>query len=451
MTAPAFYIAKLPAAWRPARTEERMRSPGAIPVPLSIFIVALAVRLAFVLWAPGEPTGDGFFYHLYAYDLVAGNGYVNVDRSPANTWMPGWPALLAAFYAVFGVHAKAAMAVNAVLGAATCALVAALGARLVSARIGGLAGALLAVWPGHVYFAATLFTEPLFSALFYGALLLQVEATRAADRRLVRFGAAGLALGGAAMVKAEPLVMAAPLALHLLVAHSDRRDALRATVVTFGLAAAVVAPWTLRNWLVFDRFIPTSAGGGMIVYAANHAGASGGNDLRAILDYAEALGVSDLTQAEQNIAMNDHGWADARRFAREEPLEMLRILGSKLRLTYTGDSAGAEIVRGYFGPDRWHLDRATWRALARVADAWWWAMVGLAAIGLTRVPAWARETRVLVFGVWGTWIALHLVFLGGMRFHVPETGLMALLAAEGLDRIRSRLARGRDAAAHSSP
>ncbi len=39
---------------------------------------------------------------------------------------------------------------------------------------------------------------------------------------------------------------------------------------------------------------------------------------------------------------------------------------------------------------------------------------------------------MLVFGVLGTWVAIHFALIGGARFHVPETPLLALLAGGGL-------------------
>jgi len=49
------------------------------------------------------------------------------------------------------------------------------------------------------------------------------------------------------------------------------------------------------------------------------------------------------------------------------------------------------------------------------------------------VRVWPHEARVLLFGVPLTWLCLHLVFLGGTRFHVPETLAYALFAACGID------------------
>jgi 4-amino-4-deoxy-L-arabinose transferase-like glycosyltransferase len=408
---------------------------------IQIFLLALVVRVAFVLWAPGEPTGDGFFYHVLGHELMVGKGYVNVDGSPANTWMPGWPAFLALLYGTFGVHARLAMAVNALLGAATAVLVARLGARLVGGRVGELAGALYAIWPGLVYFSATLFNESLFGLLLVIALSAVVSAAEASDRRPLRFALAGLSLGACAWVKAEPLVLCLPVVAYLFVSRKTKSAFLREVAILLAVTGAVVVPWTIRNYVVFDRFIPTAAGGGMVIYAANHPGASGGNDMVSLLAYARELGVEDLTQAEQNIAINDRAWADVRGFVAEDPAEALRRMGRKLVLTYGGDSEGADIVRGFYGPEQWHLEASTWRRLVVVADIFWLLMAIACAIGVLAARRWPLPSRVLVFGTLATWLILHLIFMGGMRFHVPEITLLAIVAAAGIERVHAFRAR----------
>jgi 4-amino-4-deoxy-L-arabinose transferase-like glycosyltransferase len=412
-----------------------------------VFTLAAVLRVAFVLWAPGEPVGDGLFYHQHALDLMQGNGYVNLDRSPANTWMPGWPAWLSGVYSVFGAWPRAAMLLNALLGAATAALVLVLGRLLFDDRVGRAAGLLYAVWPGVIYYCATLFNETLFSFLFATTLVGVVLAARSDERREWHFASAGLALGLCAWVKAEPLVFALPFALFVWVQRRSGLDFARSTALLVVVAGAILSPWTLRNHRAFDRFIPTAAGGGSVVAAANHPGASGGNDLAFLIAYIERLGVTDATQSEQNIAMNDDGWRVARAFMREHPAEALSVMGRKLALTYLDDSDGAMLVRGFFGKERWHLSETTWRRLVAVANTWWAAMALLVGVGVAGARRWRFETRVLVLSLLGTWLALHLVFLGGSRFHHPETLVLALLAGAGWVSLRDRVSALREGGA----
>ena len=405
---------------------------------LLLLTLALAVRTAFVAWAPGVAVGDGLFYDMHARALLAGHGYVNPDGSPGIRWMPGWPGLLAFLYAIFGATPKVGMFANAVLGAATCGLLAALGARLFDARTGVIAGLFYAVWPGVVYYSATLMTETLFGFLLVSTLLLLAIAGEARPQRDLWFAATGLAFGACAWVKSEPLVFTPALLLFLWVVRTSPVAFARSSLVTLLVTAALLAPWTIRNQRAFDRFLPTTANGGAVVFLGNHAGASGGNDFGFARAYARLRGGDD--DAASLLARNSAGWRDAFAFARDHPGDELTLMARKLALTYGGDSDAADLIRGFGAIDAWHLSSTVWRSLVLAADAWWFALLALAVYGLTGLRRWRRKTRFLLLGLIASWTALHLVFLGGPRFRVPEAPAFALFAAAGADRLLRRRA-----------
>ncbi len=399
-----------------------------------ILLTAFALRLGFVLWAPGQPTGDGIFYSLYARDLALGKGYVNLDGSPAVRWMPGWPLLLAGVYAVFGELPKAGMILNAVLSALTAVGAGILGSRLVSERVGLQSGLFYACWPGVIYFCATTYTETLFVFLFVSTLVALLCGSQSEGwRRGGWFAASGITLGLCALVKAEPLALSLVIVPFLASIRSSPRELLRNAAIVFTLAGAVLLPWVVRNYAEFDRFIPTSASGGAIFHLGNHYGATGGNDrffARAYMYHHRRA-----TSAEGSIARNEAGWSDTWQFVRQHPREELRILVNKLKLTYQGDDGGADLVRGFGGPENWHVTPEVWERLASFANVAWFGFLALALLGLTSLRAWRREGRILVFGVLATWLLVHLAFLGGTRFHLVEVPLYAVLAACGTERL----------------
>jgi hypothetical protein len=297
-----------------------------------------------------------------------------------------------------------------------------------------------------IFFCGTHMSESLFNLLLVGALLATTAAIEATARRLWRFAAAGLCLGGAALVKAEPLVMLPGIALCLWQTRRGTADFARTTSVLLLVAAAVLVPWTLRNWLTFERFLPTAASGGIGVYLANHSGATGGQDFNANRALQQQFKTKDA--AWTAIRRNDAGWRDAWAFVRANPGEELRIVGNKLRLTYLGDARGAKLVRG-LGPEAgWHLPKATWLRLRWVSNAWWFMLLALAAVGLTTRARWPTgTTALLLLAVLLPWFGLHVVFLGGPRYHVPQIPVLALLAALGISRLtgaRVEPAPGRD-------
>ena len=77
--------------------------------------------------------------------------------------------------------------------------------------------------------------------------------------------------------------------------------------------------------------------------------------------------------------------------------------------------------------------------LATIANAFWFPVLFLAVIGLVTLRSAPRAAQVLVLSVPLAWLAVHVLFHGGPRFHAPETPFLALLAARGAEEIVVRL------------
>jgi len=420
---------------------------------VAVFALALLLRAAFVLWAPDEPAADGIFYRIYAENIARGWGYIDLDGSPVVRWMPGWSFLLSALYTLFGSATQVATAANALLDAFTAALLVPLGTRLFDARTGIVAGGLYACWPGMIFLCGTHMSECLFNLLLAATLLATSHTAEAGEGRTRRAAVIGLCLGGAALVKAEPLVMLPGIAWALWRTRITPLGTARELAAVLVVTAAMLTPWTVRNYLAFDRFLPTAASGGIGVQLANHPGASGGQDLLANRALQERYRRENL--AWTAIARNDAGWREAWNFVRQNPGEELRIVANKLRLTYLGDARGAKLVRGMGPPESWHISPGAWRTLRWTADAYWFAMLALAVVGLARrrtgdfAPRADRNpiaVPLLVAGVLVPWLCLHVMMLGGPRYHVPQIPALALFAACGITRLQRRSSSSRECA-----
>ncbi len=403
-----------------------------------VFGAALLARVAFWLWAPGVAVGDGETYHGYAQAMLAYGRYVNPDGSPGITWLPGWPATLALYYTVVGSGVARGMLLCALLGATTALALGLLGSRLFGPRIGIGAGLLYALWPGMIYYSGTLYSEDLFNLLLVLTLLALARGSCIG---------AGAGLGLASLVKAEPLVLSPVLLAALWSASPGPARFARDAGLLLGTACVLIAPWVVRNQLVLGEAL-LSANGGSVAWMGNHPGATGAYDIRH--DFADARQHRRATRAETDLARNRAGWRRAADFVRSDPGAWLRLVPAKLGRTYARDDASAALVRGFRrrSPD-WYLSETTWRWLAGLANAYWWAALALAALGLGSLGRWTPTARILVLGPLAAWLLVHVAFIGGARFHVPEIPSLALLAAWGLERLREApgLLRGRRAAA----
>jgi 4-amino-4-deoxy-L-arabinose transferase-like glycosyltransferase len=407
-------------------------------------IAALALRLGWGLLVAGDshaaPGYDGAWYDRVARDLLAGAGVRGVDGRPTAFFPPGYPALLAAAYAGFGVHPAVPKCLNAVLATLGCLLTYAVGREAYGWRVGLVAAALLALCPGDVFYAGVTLSEPAFACAQTGLVLAFLVWTRR-DAPPLRWLAFGALLGAASLVRGIALLFpVVPLAAWLAAGRPARQTALRFGLVALGTALAV-APWTLRNQLRLGHPILIASDGPNALLIGHSPLADGSQSLAVwefrVREYAH-LAALENPRKEVEYARADLRTALAWMLA--HPREELALVPKRLFHTFKHDHYALPLttrteVDAATGARRTQLRSAkSLLGLARLADAYFFGLVLFAAVGATRVfsraarPALAVPTSVLFFLV-----AHGIVFWGDVRFHAPFLPMLAVLAAVAVD------------------
>ena len=180
---------------------------------LVTFAVALAARLAVVVWAAGRfpPTADGKYYETIAERIAQGLGYTWLWPDGAVTYAAhypvGYPALAGAVYALVGPRPAAAMALNALLGALAALAAHRLAARAAGPRLALASGLAVALHPGLVAYTPAIMTEGVTAAFVISAAAVAAWA-RDRERVVLPAVAVGLIVGVATLVRPQSLVLA---------------------------------------------------------------------------------------------------------------------------------------------------------------------------------------------------------------------------------------------------
>jgi 4-amino-4-deoxy-L-arabinose transferase-like glycosyltransferase len=242
--------------------------------------VALAVRLAVIPFVYRDWTDPFVLEHwafgLVARSLVAGHGFGNVfaETGPTAVLPPVYAYLLAGVFKVFGVETKvailAALSLNSVFSALTCVPVFLLARQGFGDRVAKWAGWGWALSPYGVYYGADwawstcLLTLEL-ACLFLFSLRLE-NSSRTRDWLL--FGFFG---GIAALTEPVSLSVVPLLGLWTLYRRYRQRRPWKIPMAVAAFAAlAVMAPWIVRNYELFHRFIPVRSGIGLELYIGNN-------------------------------------------------------------------------------------------------------------------------------------------------------------------------------------
>lgn len=284
---------------------------------------------------------------------------------------PGYPFTLATLYALCGESDAAAQIFQAACDALAAALVFLIGAELLSFGVGATAGALAAVapqfcWNSLLFLPDTLAVLPVLAGFY---LLVRGGERRVALRAL----GAGALFGLSCWLRANALLLApfVALAVPLLFARGVRARAALALVAGSLLA---VAPLTLRNAVVYKRFIPVSLGAGQTLiegigdYDPERRFGLPDTDVELTKMEAEEAARPEYTAslfAPDGIERDRERTRRALAVVRAHPLwfagVMLRRAGSMLRLERTPLASTAPVSEGW---TRW--PRLALRALQKL-------------------------------------------------------------------------------------
>jgi 4-amino-4-deoxy-L-arabinose transferase-like glycosyltransferase len=238
-------------------------------------LAALGLRLLFVLRFPGI-VDDSRLYANIAENWLQHGTYGVTDSGvimPTLSRLPGYPAFLAAIFAVFGIdNFRAVLLVQVLFDLATCLLIADMARRLFSDRAAPTAFLLAGLCPFLANYAASALTETLeifFTALAMDLVLRGLGVGESDGRGSgIAWFWCGLSVGAGILLRPDGgiLLLAIGAYLFILLMRSLRSGQTRAhlsphtillagTLVAFGAILPLI-PWTLRNLHTLHRFEP---------------------------------------------------------------------------------------------------------------------------------------------------------------------------------------------------
>jgi 4-amino-4-deoxy-L-arabinose transferase-like glycosyltransferase len=245
---------------------------GFWPALFAIVAAGVGVRVLYTLLeAPWPPVGldDQFYFSALPKLLADGEGfvapfrYVFRDVTVATAEHPPFYSVVLAVPAELGLTSPDSQRLAGTLfGAGTIATLGLLGRRLAGVRAGLLAAGLAALYPTLIAADGALMSESLYGFLVALSLLAAYRLLEAPTAG--RAAALGAVTGLAALTRGEALLL-----LPLLLVPVLRHRAWRAGVVAVLVFAAVLTPWTARNWIVFDRPVLVATNSGTAVAGAN--------------------------------------------------------------------------------------------------------------------------------------------------------------------------------------
>lgn len=236
------------------RLAERLGLTRSQTIALAVIVLGgLMARLAMLaLHYPPAMSHDEIGYDVMSRQLVARGVFGIYSTSPNAFVTPGYPLLIAAVYkvafALGGGHALALASLRtlqALFGAATVALLFALGRKAGGPRVGLVAAAVFAVYPSSFMAQGRVLTESFFTFLLVAWLLVALTMR---ERRTLAWHLASGALFAIATLVRPAVLPLLPLVYALdLVERRDWRFAFVGGIAGLVAFCALMSPWWIRN------------------------------------------------------------------------------------------------------------------------------------------------------------------------------------------------------------
>jgi 4-amino-4-deoxy-L-arabinose transferase-like glycosyltransferase len=391
-----------------------------------VLIVALAVRWAAGSWwqsrLPGGAMvafGDSDSYLVLGRALAAGMPYEYGSPDARIMRMPGYPLLLAAAFQMTDEagHVMAARRLNALLGVVAVWAVFWLGS-IVFDRSAGLTAAIAAaLYPGAIGTSVFVLSEAPFSPILVLQIATAIKSWRADDLgACVRWSAATGILAGLGVLMRPSWLLFPPFILACGLIGKERKRRSLSAGIALVAAAAVLAPWWVRNVNVVGHFVPTTLTAGATLYDGWHDGATGGSDMAFLAPIAASeVDLPTLSPEEPfEYRLNARLQREAWEWAVDHPQRVLELAAEK---TFRFWSPWP-----YDSPTSWPIKIALAASYLPLLAAGVWTAWRFRSAGWACAPCWLPLAYLSL---------LHLVFVGSMRYREP--GMLPLLVlASGL-------------------
>lgn len=391
---------------------------------LGICLLALTLRLVFVyLFRHLEPIGDPWWYHEVTKIFLETGQYTNPDGKLIAWKIPGYIYLLSAVYWLFGVKTLYMSLLQAVTGAVCTALVFMLARYYLSERWALVAAFMYAAHPVLLVYAPQLHTANIYALFVLAILVMTMHCMRNPTIRNAVL--LSLLVGASMWVRQDLVVFPAILFAMLVFQRINWRRALTLTCVAAAVMFICLSPWIVRNYVLFDAFMPLSGNGKYTFAVMNDFTLSDGKHWGDYHRRPPGVGPGK-EDTNYEIYWHENGMRIGLSYIAAHPVEWFKVkITAPYYLWYqgivrqVGSSAGVNQV---------------WKSMVLTM----YGLVCLAILAvLVRAVSALRDGRalpgeLLLVSMLLWWTLYYMLFFGITRYQIPIMSAVIICAVVGM-------------------
>ena len=336
-----------------------------------LFLVGFLLRFGFMLWHKTyiiPPTATYETMSIAAH-IADGKGFCcpfGIDNTGPSAWIsPAYPYFVAAVYLLFGIYSATSTAViltiQCLMAGVTGIGIYALGKRTLGERIGFWSAWIWTVSPFFFRWSTSWIWDMTASALLLTvALVVTFDLAKIGSTRIwLRLGVLSgiIALINPALLS----VMAFTFLYGAIAIWRAKRPWFRGFVFSGLLFAGIIAPWLVRNEVVFHQPIFLRSNYWFEFHLGNYhysngRGFSGKHPTKNARELTKYKAVGEIQYVEQ-------AKEDAFRFVREHPIEFANLTIFRTLWFWDGSFLSYETQEWWKPSEYWPLSAAGWLGL----------------------------------------------------------------------------------------
>ena len=236
---------------------------------LFIFVLAFSIRIVYLSTNQRQIESDEVGYDIYAMRLVETGQHADPEGEPSAYRLPLYPAFLALVYRVCGHDYFAARLGQALLSSLMVCFFYLIAEKIFNKPTAMLTGIFSSFYMTYVFYTNFLLTETFFSFILAAIVYLTVVVKKP---ELSKMCFLGILCGVLTLIRSSGFFMPLIVAIILLLKGKKRTQFFKKSFMPFTLLficfGFVLLPWTIRNYRLYERFIPTSTSAGQNMYQA---------------------------------------------------------------------------------------------------------------------------------------------------------------------------------------
>jgi 4-amino-4-deoxy-L-arabinose transferase-like glycosyltransferase len=384
---------------------------------ITILLIALCARVVFVLTLENRfYFPDSYGYDAMAKNIISGKGFIVSENLQAGR-APLYPGFLAVCYTLFGEKLLVIRLIQALLSTFSCLLVYLIAKRIFNSSVGIIATLITALYPFFVFFSGLILSETVF--IFLLLLLVYLLVVLEQYDKWWLAAAAGVINACAILTRPSFVLFFVFLGLFWFLKAFRVKglmvSRIKSYLVIIIFTCLTMSPWVIRNYLVFDKFIPVTATGGLALYEANSPYATGG----CAPDWDLPAAIKKLPEADYDAILRKM----AVQYIKDNPMRFIKLSMIKFSRFWN-------VVPNF---DEY---RSIKYALASIFS---FGVVLLFALWeIFRLRKQWRLIIILLTPVF-YFTLIHMVFIGSIRYRIPIEPYLIILAASSLVSLLVRL------------